>query len=206
MTGAAPGLMLVTVAAVANATFTLPMKFGVAFGEPIFKIASIHGAGAQQVVYAMWLPLLMVGALPNLLYCAHLLSKQHTWGNFHSSYTPTCGLLALLMAVLWFFSTAMHGIATRWLGDLGIVVGWPVFMSLIVITASLLGILAGEWKRSGRAPVLLQLAGMLLLVLVVVTFSRAQRSSTSTSHADFQQTPTVLCSAGSATMDRSNVR
>jgi L-rhamnose-H+ transport protein len=182
------------------------MNFGVAFGEPILKIAAAHGASAQQVVYAVWLPLLMAGALPNLLYCAYLLGKQRTWGNFRSAHTPAYGLLALLMAVLWFFSTALYGIATRWLGDLGVVVGWPVFMSLIVITASLLGILTGEWKRSGRAPVLLQLAGMLLLVLAVVAFSRAQRSSTPASHAVIQHNSTVLCSAGSATMDRINVR
>jgi L-rhamnose-H+ transport protein len=182
------------------------MNFGVAFGEPILKIATAHGASAQQVVYAVWLPLLMAGALPNLIYCVYLLGKQRTWGNFRSPHMPAYGLLALLMALLWFFSTAMYGIATRWLGDLGVVVGWPVFMSLIVITASLLGILTGEWKRSGRAPVLLQLAGMLLLVLAVVAFSRAQRSSTSAAHAGIQHNSAVLCTAGSATMDRFNVR
>jgi L-rhamnose-H+ transport protein len=182
------------------------MNFGVAFGEPILKIATAHGASAQQVVYAVWLPLLIAGAFPNLLYCVYLLGRMHTWGNFRRQHTQAYGLLALLMAVLWFFSTALYGIATRWLGDLGVVVGWPVFMSLIVITASLLGILTGEWKRSGKAPVLLQLTGMLLLVLAVVAFSRAQYSSTSAPHAVIQHATAVLRTADSGTMDRSNVR
>jgi len=270
MTGAVPGLMLVTVAAVANATSTLPMKFArhwaweniwlvwsflalmilpasaailfipslalvyreagpvsvaivavcgagwglaqVLFGLSVDAIgiglafSKAHGASAQQVVYAVWLLLLIAGAVPSLLYCVHLLGRKHTWGNFRSQHAQAYGLLALLMALLWFFSTALYGIATRWLGNLGIVVYWPVFMSLIVVTASLLGILTGEWKRSGRAPVLLQLSGMLLLVLAVVAFSRAQYSSTSATHAVIQHASAVLHTANSGTMDRFNVR
>ena len=32
------------------------------------------------------------------------------------------------------------------MGSLGTVVGWPLFMSLIVITASIWGVLTGEWR------------------------------------------------------------
>jgi hypothetical protein len=72
----------------------------------------------------------------------------------------------------------LYGIATTQLGELGVVVGWPVFMSLIVVTAGILGMLTGEWEHSGTRPVALQMVGMLLLVLAVVTLSRAQK------HAD----------------------
>jgi len=153
------------------------MNFGVAFGEPILRSATAHGAAAQQVVNAVWLPLLMAGAIPNIAYCIYLLTRQRSWANFRSRKTPTYLVLALVMAILWFFSTALYGVATTQLGELGVVVGWPVFMSLIVVTAGVLGILTGEWKHSGTRPMALQMVGMILLVMAVVTLSRAQRQT-----------------------------
>ena len=154
------------------------MNFGVAFGEPILRSAADHGASAQQVVNAVWLPLLMAGAVPNIAYCVYLLTRRCSWGNYRIQQTPAYIGLAVVMAILWFFSTALYGVATTQLGELGVVVGWPVFMSLIVVTAGILGMLTGEWKYSGARPVALQMVGMLLLVLAVVTLSRAQK------HAD----------------------
>jgi L-rhamnose-H+ transport protein len=153
------------------------MNFGVAFGEPILRSAATHGAAAQQVVNAVWLPLLLAGAIPNIVYCAYLLTRQRSWENYRSQKTPAYLALAVLMAVLWFFSTALYGVATTQLGELGVVVGWPVFMSLIVVTAGILGMVTGEWKHSGMKPVVLQMVGMLLLVLAVVALSRTQKNA-----------------------------
>ena len=182
------------------------MNIGVAFGGPLLRSATAHGASAQQVVYAVWLPLLAAGALPNLLYCAYLLGRKHTWSNFRIQQAPLYAVLAMVMAVLWFFSTALYGIATQWLGDLGVVVGWPVFMSLIVITASVLGIVTGEWKSSGTTPVIFQLAGMLLLVLAVIAFSRIQGKSTTASDARGVCDPALSLAVGQGFPERLHVR
>jgi L-rhamnose-H+ transport protein len=77
------------------------------------------------------------------------------------------------MAVFWFGSTLLYGIASTKLGELGPVVGWPLFMSLIVITASLLGIFTGEWVSTGRRPLRVQMTGVTILVIAVVVLSRA---------------------------------
>jgi L-rhamnose-H+ transport protein len=153
------------------------MNFGVSFGAPLLHSAAAHGAAASQVVNAVWLPLLVAGAMPNAAYCIYLLIRKRTWANFRSSKTPAYLSLAMLMAILWFFSTALYGVATTRLGELGAVVGWPVFMSLIVVTAGILGMITGEWKHSGRLPLALQAIGMLLLVAAVVTLSRANSHS-----------------------------
>jgi L-rhamnose-H+ transport protein len=150
------------------------MNFGVAFGQPLLRSATAHGAAPQQVVNAVWLPLLLAGAIPNIAYCVYLLARQRSWINFRSQQTPTYLALAMVMAILWFFSTALYGVATTQLGELGVVVGWPVFMSLIVVTAGILGMFTGEWRHSGTRPMVLQAVGMLLLVMAVVALSRAQ--------------------------------
>lgn len=153
------------------------MNFGVAFGNPLLRSAGAHGAAAQHVVNAVWLPLLVAGAIPNIAYCIYLLSRQRSWTNFRSQQTPAYLALAMLMASLWFFSTALYGVATVRLGELGVVIGWPVFMSLIVVTAGVLGMITGEWEHSGTKPLALQMVGMLLLVTAVIILSRAQSHS-----------------------------
>jgi L-rhamnose-H+ transport protein len=55
--------------------------------------------------------------------------------------------------------------------SLGIVVAWPAFMSLIVITAMIWGVLTGEWKGSGRKPLKVMYTGLAVLVLSIVVLS-----------------------------------
>ncbi|HEY1577043.1 MAG TPA: L-rhamnose/proton symporter RhaT [Terracidiphilus sp.] len=167
-----PGLIM----AVCSGLLASFMNVGIAFGAPLAARASEQGSSNANSVYAIWLPLLIGGAVPNLLYCAYLLTRRKTWLHYRNSSLALNISLAAAMAILWFFSTALYGVASHGLGAWGVVLGWPVFMSVIVIGAGLLGIATGEWKESGRMPVLLQLAGILLLVVAIIAFSRAQNS------------------------------
>jgi len=150
------------------------MNVGVTFGSSLAATAAAHGASQSGSMYAVWLPLLLGGAIPNLLYCLYLLNRRKTWARYRGTSQPWNAALAAVMAILWFFSTALYGAASHSLGAWGAVLGWPVFMSVIVIGAGLLGIATGEWSRSGKSPVLFQVAGILLLVIAIVAFSRAQ--------------------------------
>jgi L-rhamnose-H+ transport protein len=59
---------------------------------------------------------------------------------------------------------------------LGAVLGWPLFMSLIVIAASMLGIVTGEWKQSGRKPLAVQLVGVAVLILAIFILATASQA------------------------------
>jgi L-rhamnose-H+ transport protein len=79
------------------------------------------------------------------------------------------------MGFFWFASTALYGIATGKLGSWGTILGWPLFMSLIVITASILGFITGEWKGSGKQPLRIQVGGVVVLVAAVFVLATASR-------------------------------
>ncbi len=149
------------------------MNLGIANGAPLAQAAAQHGASSSWVVTVIWLPLLVGGAVPNLLYCVYLLRKQNTSAKFSSEGSASHWLLTLCMAVLWFGSSLLYGIASGMLGDLGAVIGWPVFMSLIVITASAVGILTGEWRGVSRRALQVQISAVAVLVIAVVILSRA---------------------------------
>lgn len=165
-----PGLLM----AVASGVLASLMNVGLAFAGPILQRGAALDLGPTRSMFAVWLVLLLGGAIPNLCYCGFLLGRRKTWELYRGPGQARNFCLAALMAVLWFFSTILYGVAAQWLGEWGVVLGWPAFMSVIVITAGLLGIVSGEWAGSGRTPVLFQIAGVLLLVLAIVAFSLAQ--------------------------------
>ncbi|MDE3199561.1 MAG: hypothetical protein KGN79_01470 [Acidobacteriota bacterium] len=149
------------------------MNLGIANGAPLAQAAALHGAGSNWVVTAIWLPLLVGGSLPNLLYCFYLLRKRGTTANFSVASSGSHWGLTLCMAVLWFGSSLLYGISSGLLGELGAVIGWPVFMSLIVITASAVGVLTGEWRGASRRALQVQIAAVVVLVIAVIILSRA---------------------------------
>jgi len=163
------GLLIAIVSGVAAAA----MNFGVAFGQPLINSAQAAGAGPAWSTSAVWVPLLVAAAVPNLLYCAFLMKKNRTAANFRVPGTASYWILAALMAFLWFFSTLLYGVASGKLGELGPLLGWPFFMSLIVIVASMLSVMTGEWKDAGRGPLLIQLTGVGILVIAVIVLSQA---------------------------------
>jgi L-rhamnose-H+ transport protein len=135
----------------------------------------LHGAAPLWAPNAIWLPLMLAGAVPNILYCMYLLSKNRTGTRFSESGTSPYWLYALIMALFWFGSTSLYGVSAGKLGSWGTIIGWPLFMSLIVITASVLGILTGEWENTGRTPLQIQLGGVGVLILAVFVLSAASR-------------------------------
>jgi L-rhamnose-H+ transport protein len=159
--------------AVLSGVCAAAMNFGVAFGGALSRAAEAEGASPVWSINSVWLPLMLAGAIPSLFYCPYLMKKNKTSGNFSLPGTGFYWFLALVMAVLWFASTIMYGVASGKLGELGAVLGWPLFMSLIVITASVLGIVTGEWKNTGKAPLRIQMAGAGTLVLAVIVLSQA---------------------------------
>ena len=151
------------------------VNLGLVFGAPLLASAQRLGADPLWAPNAAWLPVMLAGSIPNLAYCLYLLNKNKTSGRFADSGTSPYWFYAFLMAAFWFGSTSLYGIASGKLGSWGTILGWPLFMSLIVITASVLGIVTGEWKNSGKQPLRIQMGAVAVLVLAVFVLSAASR-------------------------------
>lgn len=166
--GSGGGLVM----AVASGICASMMNVGFAYGSPLSDAAAAHGTNTLWLSDAIWASLLIGGAIPNVLYCVYLLRKNRTSANF-SANSGRNTMLAFAMAVLWFGSSILYGVATAFLGNLGKVVGWPLFMSLIVILAGVLGLATGEWKGSDPRALRMQGLATLILICAVIVLSRA---------------------------------
>jgi L-rhamnose-H+ transport protein len=149
------------------------MNFGVAFGTPLVELARSFGANRLNAINAIWLPLMLAGAVPNVVYCAWLMKRNRS--GFRYRVGRSHWVLAAIMAVFWFGSTLLYGLAAVQLGPWGPILGWPLFMSLIVVTATILGMFTGEWNDCGALPIRIQWTGVTVLVLAICVLAGATR-------------------------------
>jgi L-rhamnose-H+ transport protein len=151
------------------------VNLGLAFSGPILKAAQAQGASRVWSPNAAFLPLMLAGGIPSLIYCSYLIQKNQNAHQFWAAGTSGHWFLTALMAFLWFASTILYGAATTNLGQLGTVLGWPLFMSVVVITAAVWGIITGEWRGSGNKPRVLMAIGVGILVVAIFVLSFAGR-------------------------------
>jgi len=122
------------------------LNYSFAFGQDI-ALAAVHlGNSGVRAAYAVWPIGLAGGLLPNLAYSIFLLRKNRTGRHFQSLY-PDAGW-ATLMAVLWMGAFALYGMSASYLGRFGTSIGWGLFQIFMIMTATLSGVITGEWKRA----------------------------------------------------------
>jgi L-rhamnose-H+ transport protein len=107
------------------------------------------------------------GAVSSCLYCAVQLTRNRTWGHLTRPGAGAVLLLAAVMAVLHDAAIFFFGLGWLVLGELGVSVGYPVFMSFAIIVGNVHGFRTGEWTGASRESVTWVLAGILLLIVGV---------------------------------------
>jgi L-rhamnose-H+ transport protein len=63
------------------------------------------------------------------------------------------------------------------MGNLGVVIGWPLLMGMIIITSNAAGVVTGEWDGVSAPSKLFLAAGMAIILAALAVLAVAQRSS-----------------------------
>ena len=123
------------------------LNYSFAFGQDIAREAVRLGTPQVRAGYAVWPVGLAGGLIPNVAYSLYLLSRNQSWAVFRPTTVPD-GLRAALMGVLWMGAFALYGMGALYLGSYGTSIGWGLLQIFMVLTATLSGVLTGEWNRS----------------------------------------------------------
>jgi L-rhamnose-H+ transport protein len=142
------------------------LNYSFAFGQDIARNAVSLGNQPVNAGYAVWPVVLAGGFIPNAAYSLWLLAKRKTGALFGSA--PLDFLLSSLMGFLWMGAFALYGMSTTFLGVLGTSVGWGLMQIAMVMTATLAGVLTGEWKHTSRPAKLLLGSGIGSLMAAIV--------------------------------------
>jgi L-rhamnose-H+ transport protein len=166
------GLLICVLSGIGSAFMSLALNEA----TPISKAAEALGTPTSRSLNAVWPVLLGGGFTVNAAYCAFRLIRRSTVGRFRHAIAANLTLV-LAMAVLWSGSNFVYGAGARGMGPLGLVLGWPVFMAAIVLTANAWGLVTGEWRGSGWRTAAWAVAGSLLLVAGISVIASAGRAS-----------------------------
>jgi L-rhamnose-H+ transport protein len=171
--GAASGYTAAVLLAILCGVMAPMLNYSFAFGQDIALQASRVGNTALRSGYAVWPIGLGGGLLPNIAYSLHLLRKNNSWRFFQ---VPAPDIFwSILMGVLWMGAFALYGMSATYLGSLGTSIGWGLFQIFMIMTATLSGVLMGEWKRAPRTARLLLVSGLGSLICATALLSMANR-------------------------------
>lgn len=147
------------------------VNFGLAFSGPLLAGAAAQGAPAASQANVIWPPLLTATLVPYLAYCAYLWRQNESLRLFALPGTGSYWILGALMGVLWMGSLAIYGAASAAMAEMGPVLGWPLFMSAIIIVSNAWGFATGEWRGVYPRTLATVCTGMLLLILGFCTLA-----------------------------------
>jgi L-rhamnose-H+ transport protein len=150
--GPASGYSAAVLLAILCGVMAPMLNYSFAFGQEIAQQASHFGNTALRSAYAVWPIGLAGGLLPNLAYSLHLLRRNKTWKSFQAPVPDV--FWSILMGVLWMGAFALYGMSATYLGSLGTSIGWGLFQIFMIMTATLSGVLMGEWEGAPRSATL----------------------------------------------------
>jgi L-rhamnose-H+ transport protein len=165
------GLLLCVLAGVLSPLVNLAL----AFGSPLLRLAAQSGVSPSNLANVIWPPLLTATLVPYLTYCGYLWRRNKSWNLFALAGTRVYWLFGVIMGLLWTGSLAVYGAASTRLAAMGPILGWPLFMSVIIITSNVWGFATAEWKGANRGAVKTMLVGILFLIVGFCTVALGSR-------------------------------
>jgi len=143
------GYVVAIVVAVVCGLLAPMINYAFAFGQSIGGAAVARGVTPTLAGYAIWPVVLFGGFIPNVIYCAWLLTRNHTWHTFRQLGLPDLWM-GWFMGLLWMGAFALYGVSSVYLGRFGTSVGWALFQIFMIMSATLSGVLTSEWKHAPR--------------------------------------------------------
>ncbi|HZQ70763.1 MAG TPA: L-rhamnose/proton symporter RhaT [Terriglobales bacterium] len=148
---------------------------GVAFGGNVTRAATGLGISEASSGNVVWALLFTAGFVVNFGYCLYLMISRGTAAAYWGGETVRNLGLSAGMALMWIASFYLYGAGAAKLGKLGLIVGWPLFISLSIVMGNIWGLWRGEWRESPAAARRLLNRGLLVLVIAVAVVALSNR-------------------------------
>ena len=164
--------------AVAAGIMSAIFNIGFSLALPIADFGVTMGLSRTGATNCIWLVMLGAGSIPNIVYCAVLMTRNRTSRLLVSPQSLRAWMLAVLMGLLWGGSIFLYGAAVPKLGEFGPSIGWPLSLAVGLVIANSMGLLLGEWKGVISGAVSRMLWGLSVLVVAILLCAASARMGT----------------------------
>jgi L-rhamnose-H+ transport protein len=143
------------------------LNFGIQYGTSLLAASgeSPAGGGFPTRIYLAWAVFLSAAAVVQAGTCLARIMRAKQAGVFGAAGAVRDTLQVLVMSTLWISSVFVYGRSAFGLGRLGISIGWPIFVGLIILASNAWGVILGEWKGIPRGAFRRMVAGSVVLVV-----------------------------------------
>jgi L-rhamnose-H+ transport protein len=148
--------------------FSAGQNFSFSLTFHMQQIALNMGASHLGAAVIMWPGFLLFSFLPYAGYMLYLHYSNNSFGCYLRKKTAKYYLFAVAMGVCWFGSLIFYSRASQLIGYLGPIVGWPMFMVLIILTSNFIGWRYREWEGCLSKTKYILWTGLLLLIVSVL--------------------------------------
>jgi L-rhamnose-H+ transport protein len=146
------------------------INLGFAFSGTISEAAVARGASGQSATLPVWFIVLSAGYIPNLFYTVYLMVRNGTGRQFGAAPARE-GLLAFATALLWLGGTLGYGSGATAMGTYGTSIGYAIYVTILLLWSTTLGILTGEWNKARPATVTRMKIGVGVILASALVFS-----------------------------------
>ncbi len=178
------GLIVAFLSGLLCACYAIAFSYGGKVGE---ISQNSFGNVPWRSTFAVTALILWGGAVSSLAYCLFKLTKNKTWSQLARPTITKVLLIALVMALLHDGAILSFGFGAHLLGELGVGVGYAVFMSFAIIVGNVNGFLTGEWKGASRRSIQWIAVGIMILVVGVSVLGKGNAMQASANKADAVQ-------------------
>ncbi|MGL4737745.1 MAG: L-rhamnose/proton symporter RhaT, partial [Cellulosilyticaceae bacterium] len=142
------------------------MNIGFIYSDHVVQLALQDGVVPQRASMLGWIPVLIGGVIPQLIYPLYLMIKNGTYRDYKKA--PAIAYAkALLTSLIWFCALTFYAKGTVMLGGFGAAIGWVAFSAIALVVSNYLAIRVGEWDGYSASRKLL-IRGNLLLIIAFV--------------------------------------
>ncbi|MCK4871006.1 MAG: hypothetical protein KAS93_07850 [Gammaproteobacteria bacterium] len=158
------GVMLAIIAGVSSSG----QNFAFSLTGQLQQFALHLGANPVGAANIMWPGFLLCSFIPYATYMLYLTVKNKSFHNYAAKSTGKYYLFAFIMGLFWYGSLIAYSKATHIIGVLGPLVGWPLFMVLIILTSNFWGWRHHEWAGCSKRVKYTLWVGLLFLIASVI--------------------------------------
>ncbi len=162
--------------AVASGCLSCLPNIGLSYGTATVHAATSLGASPVFAGDSIWLVFFTFGGLVNMAYCAWLIFRRR---NLRALYAPARLInwaWSLAMGLMWIGSLYLYGMGAARLGHSGVIIGWPILVSVSIATGVFCGLGKGEWNGASMRTRCLLGCGLALILLSVLIIPLGQTS------------------------------
>lgn len=121
----------------------------------------------------IWPIFLTLSFMVFALYMLYLHGKNSSFSNYQQPKTKIYILMTMIMALMWYSSLILYSVACLFIGNLGPIIAWPLFMVMIILTSNFWGWQHHEWANTTSTITnqALKAIGLLVIAVIILGFS-----------------------------------